>query len=118
MMQTATPIIRTDDYQRAKQFYTEQLGFACVEEAGEPVVGFGLFIRDQVRVFIEAWRGAEPEHDGWRAYFHVTSFDDLVAEFRAKDIPFFKEPYVTEYDMREFEVRDPDGNKLAFGADP
>ena len=118
MMETATPIIRTADYQRSKQFYTERLSFACVEEAGDPVVGFGIFTRDKVRIFIEAWRGAEPEHDGWRAYFHVTRFDELVAEFLAQKVAFFKDPYLTEYGMREFEVRDPDGNVLAFGADP
>ncbi|MEO0913055.1 MAG: VOC family protein, partial [Pseudomonadota bacterium] len=107
-LHSATPVLRTDDYQRSKAFYVDVLGFRCVEEAGEPVAGFGIFIRDKARVFIEAWIGAEPRHDRWRAYFHVTDLDPLAAEFRAKGgAP--SDIVRTEYDMREVTITDPDG---------
>ena len=117
MIHSATPVLRTDNYARAKAFYTDVLGFDCVEEAGEPVTGFGIFRRGAARIFVEAWNGAEAPHDRWRAYFHVTDFEALVSDLAARGAEFSKPPMTTEYNMREFEVTDPDGNVLAFGAD-
>lgn len=118
MIHSVTLILRTDDYQRAKAFYTDVLGFTCVNEAGDPVTGFGIFVRDKARIFVEAWIGAEDKIDRSRAYFHVTDFDALLAEFAAAGVPLAKDPHLTEYNMREFEIADPDGNIIAFGADP
>ncbi len=116
-LHSATPIIRTDNYQKSKAFYTDILGFCCVQEAGEPVTGFGIFIRDNARLFLEAWIGAEPAHGRWRAYFHVTDFEDHLAEIGTNGgTP--SDPVLTEYNMREFTIADPDGNVLCFGADP
>lgn len=113
----ATPVLRTGDYPAARAFYVDVLGFECCEEAGDPVVGFGIFRRGQARVFVEAWSGPEAPYDRWRAYFHVSSVDDLAREIRAAGGTLLKDPYVTEYGMRELEIADPDGNVLGFGAD-
>ncbi len=117
MIHSATPVLCTDNYPRAKAFYVDILGFDCVEEAGEPVTGFGIFRNGGARIFVEAWIGAEAPHDRWRAYFHTSEFDALMAEIKARGGTLSKAPHVTEYDMREFEIKDPDGNVLAFGAD-
>ncbi|MEM8787598.1 MAG: VOC family protein [Pseudomonadota bacterium] len=116
-IETATPVFRVSDYQRAKAFWTDALGFACVEEAGEPVTGFGIFRRDGARVFLVAWNGPEAAYDKWRAYFHVTDFEAHLAEVQGRT-PLSSDPVLTEYGMREFEVTDPDGNVVCFGADP
>ncbi len=118
MFEPATPVMRSDDYQASKAFYVDVLGFDCVGEAGDPVVGFGMFRRDSARVFVLAWDGAEAPYDRWRAYFHVRDVDELAASIIAAGWTLLLEPYVTEYGMREIEVRDPGGNVLAFGADP
>ena len=117
-MHSITPMIRVSDYQRAKTFYVDQLGFACVEEAGDPVVGFGIYVRKKVRIFLHAWDGAGEAWDNWRAYIYVTDMDALAGELTNKGMTLSKTPYVTEYGMREFEVIDPDGNVLCFGTDP
>lgn len=113
----ATPVFRVSDYQRARAFWTDVLGFSCIEEAGDPVTGFGIFKRDDARIFLIAWDGPEAGYTRWRAYFHVTEFDKMAAEFRAKTT-LSSDPVVTEYGMREFEVTDPDGNVVCFGSDP
>ena len=118
MMKSITPMLRVDDYARAKAFYVDELGFACVEEAGEPVAGFGIFVRDQIRIFLQAWDGAGEAYDNWRAWVYVTDMDALVAELDSKGVELSKRPYVTNYDMREFELIDPDGNVICFGTDP
>jgi len=116
-IRSATPVFRVSDYQRAKRFWTGALGFTCVQEAGDPVTGFGIYERDDARVFLMAWDGAEAAYTRWRAYFHVTAFDQVLADVRAAT-ELSSEPVLTEYGMREFEVTDPDGNVVCFGVDP
>ena len=117
-VETATPVFRVSDYPRAKAFWVDILGFSCVEEAGEPVTGFGIFRRDGARVFLTAWDGPEAAYDRWRAYFHVTGFDEVLADIGARGGVLSSDPVLTEYGMREFEITDPDGNVVCFGADP
>ena len=114
-LESATPVLRSGDYPRAKAFYVEVLGFTCVEEGGDPA-GFGIFIRDGARIFVEAWQGAEADYDRWRAYVHVDDLDALAAELGAR-VAFSRPVTETVYGMREFEVTDPDGNVICFGAD-
>ena len=116
-IESATPVLRSGDYARARDFYTRILGFRLAEEAGAPP-GFGIFIRDRARVFVEAYQGAEAPYHRWRAYFHVTGLDALAEEIRANGGSLIRGIERTEYDMREFEIADPDGNVLCFGADP
>ena len=116
-IESATPVFRVSDYPNAKAFWQGILGFECVQEAGDPVVGFGIYRRDKARIFLIAWDGPEAEYNRWRAYFHVTDFDALAAEIAAK-AKLTSEPTLTEYNMREFEIADPDGNVVCFGADP
>ncbi|NRB03061.1 MAG: VOC family protein [Rhodobacteraceae bacterium] len=112
----ATPVLRVSDYQRAKAFYMDVLGFKQINEAGDPVPGFGIFEAGSARVFLHSWDGAEAAYDGWRGYFYVPDMDGMIAHLQAKGLPF-KGPEDTFYGMREIEVTDPDGNVLCFGRD-
>lgn len=115
-LESATPVLRSDNYVRARSFYTETLGFRVAEEAGDPP-GFGIFVRDGARVFIEAYQGAEAPYHRWRAYFHVDEIQALAADLQARGAILSRAPNLTEYGMHEFEIADPDGNVLCFGAD-
>ncbi|WP_299297128.1 glyoxalase superfamily protein [uncultured Tateyamaria sp.] len=112
----ATPVLRVSDYQRAKAFYMDVLGFDVVNEAGEPVTGFGIFVAGGARVFLHSWEGPEAAWDGWRGYFYCPDLDAMIAKLTTLQQPF-KGPETTFYNMREIEVTDPDGNVLCFGQD-
>ncbi|MQQ09447.1 hypothetical protein GFB49_13345 [Epibacterium sp. SM1979] len=112
----ATPVLRVSDYQRAKTFYMDVLGFSVGMEAGEPIVGFGIFRVGKAQVFLTAGDGPAESYDGWRVYFYPEDFDGFVAALQEKQLAF-KGPTTTEYGMVEVEVTDPDGNVLCFGKD-
>ena len=113
----ATPVLRVSDYQRAKAFYTDVLRFdTVVNEAGDPVVGFGIFRAGSAQIFLHSWDGAGEPWDNWRAYFYVPDMEAMIAHLDACKQPY-KGPEVTPYGMREVEVTDPDGNILCFGQD-
>lgn len=113
---SSIPVLRVSDYERARAFWRDVLGFAVLEEAGDPVTGFGIFRRDQARVFLIAWDGSEAAYAGWRAYFHTDDIDDVMSALDGSATPY-SGPKVTEYAMREVEVSDPDGNVVCFGQD-
>ena len=112
----ATPVLRVSDYQRAKAFYRDVLGFEVQQEAGEPVTGFGILRAGAAQLFLIAWNGPEAEYDSWRVYLYPQDFAATVAAIRATGTPV-KGPTVTEYGMREVEVTAPDGNVVCFGQD-
>ncbi|KIN61541.1 Glyoxalase family protein [Sulfitobacter noctilucae] len=112
----AKPVLRVSDYQRAKTFYTEVLGFEPITEAGEPDPGFGIFRAGDAMIFLSAWDGAEVPYAGWRAHFYMDDLIELVAHLSAVSC-VFKGPTVTAYNMKEVEVTDPDGNVLCFGTE-
>ena len=116
MIRSATPVVRTGDYPRAHAFYTGILGFTCTEEGGAPAK-FGIFQRDKAVIYVNGHNGADAAYDHWRAHFHVDDLEAMAAEFAAKGLAPSRDIWTTVYDMREFEVTDPDGNVLCFGAD-
>lgn len=112
----ATPVLRVSDYQRAKAFYMDVLGFDVISEAGDPITGFGIFRAGTASVFLRAWDGPDAPYDEWRAYFFADDLPGLMAHLRDKGHAF-KGPTDQFYNMREIEVSDPDGNVLCFGTD-
>ena len=116
MIRSATPVFRTADYPKAHTFYTDVLGFTCTEEGGEPAK-FGIFKREGAVIFVNGHNGTDAPYDHWRAYFHVDNVEALSREIRDAGGVLSKDISTTVYDMLEFEITDPDGNVLCFGAD-
>lgn len=113
-----SPMIRVSDYERAKAFYMDVLGFdTVVNEAGAPKRGFGIFQAGNARLFLHAWDGPGAAWDNWRAYVYVRDLQGFVARLTQKGCAF-KGPEITWYGMQEVEVSDPDGNVLCFGTEP
>ena len=109
----ATPVVRTADYDRAKKFYEERLGFDCVEEGGDPP-RFGIFERQGARIFVNGWPSKVVRGEGWDAYFHVHRLDGWIEQIRARGLEV-PAAVVKPYGQREIELADPDGNRLCFG---
>ena len=112
----ATPVLRVADYETSKRFWVDLLGFAVIEEGGDPP-RFGIFRRGGAVVFVNAWDGVRTPHPaGWDAYFHVGDLEGFHAHL-SKQLQNLDPIRDTVYGMREFELQDPDGNRLCFGMD-
>ena len=113
----ATPVLKTGDYERARSFYIDILGFRLVEEGGDPP-RFGIFKQDGAVLFLDSWHGAPaPSEGGWTAYLHTDDAKVLCSQLTDKGATITRPLEDTSYGMREFEVTDPDGNILCFGSD-
>ena len=126
-----TPMIYSSDTSRLLDFFTTKLGFAVdarVPEDGAPqwarVKRGTCFLMIATPPndadFQDAWRelGNKSKNVSVRLYIGVDDVDKLHAEFKKKDVKFANntadDPIDRPWGAREFFVRDPDGNVLAF----
>jgi catechol 2,3-dioxygenase-like lactoylglutathione lyase family enzyme len=116
---TLIPMLSVSDLKRTMSFYGE-LGFDVLNSFGTPEPRWCMLGRDGVRIMFN-----QPPQDELDALpsrakdFQIFYFypDDVVALHAAwKNAGLHvSELRVTDYQMKEFELRDPDGYWLWFG---
>ncbi len=125
-LRTLIPMLSVSDLKRTMGFYCDRLGFKVLNTYGttygsaDPV--WCMLGRDGVKLMFN-FPGAYIETDlPCRAkdfqifYFYPDDVQALHAEWSATGVALTP-LRVTHYGMREFEIRDPDGYWLWFGAD-
>ena len=107
----ACPMFASADIHRSVAWYRDRLGFDVERDRSH----YGIVRRDMVEV---PFRPACGDHDGagGAAYFRVEDVDGLYRDMRgAAEGGAIAPPSERRGGMREFDVRDPDGNLLRFG---
>ena len=99
------------DVTAAVAYYTERLGFTCAFTWGEPPTMAGMLL-DRVQIFLE--RGTPPAQGGL-VYFVVADADELHAFHVASGVDVVEPPDARPWGLRDYTVRDLDGNALTFG---
>ncbi len=116
MEQTVIPQLRITDAKRSLQFYVDGLGFEIDwQHQFEP--GFPLFLsltRSGQTIFLTEHR--EDCEVGGAVYFLVPDTDVCHAAFVSRGVNA-PTPEDTPWGTREFQLRDPDGNRLRFACD-
>ena len=112
------PIVPVSNVARTVAFFTDTLGF----EARTQDEDFALVARQGAGVsLVRATdeQALEATRTNISAYIWVEDLDGLWAELEAKLTPLgdqrVRAPFVQDYGMREFHVKDPDGFLLFFG---
>lgn len=103
--------LRVRDVEAAARFYTERLGFFVGFTWGEPPRLAGVNL-DKVQVFLE--RGT-PDPEGTAVYFVVGDANALHDFHRANGVEVIEPLGDRDYHLRDYMVRDLDGNRLSFG---
>lgn len=106
------PIFASLDLDETAAFYESQLGFE--------VARLGTYLiarRDEMEIHF--WLATAPriaEHTS--CYIRGGQIVALYEEFRARGVPRLSDFTVRPWNMKEFNVHDPHGNLLRFGAAP
>jgi catechol 2,3-dioxygenase-like lactoylglutathione lyase family enzyme len=105
------PSLAVRDVSAAVGFYTTRLGFAPGFTWGEPprIAGVNL---GSVQIFLQE---GTPCPGGGEVFFVVGDADELYGFHRAGGVEVVEELDDREYGIRDYTVRDPDGNRLCFG---
>jgi uncharacterized glyoxalase superfamily protein PhnB len=111
----SAPYFPVADVAKLAAHYEETLGFQVDYSAGSPPV-FAIVSRDgfplMLRLVDDRSRVVPNEKQGgtWDAFFWVDDAEALCAELRDRGADIVYGPVVqTDYDMKEFAVRDPEG---------
>ena len=109
MLWQIMPELPCDDVAAAVRYYRDVLGFTVNHEQHD----IGVIDRDKQRILLIA---RTPEHRGiGSCYVYVRDSDALHADLIAKGADVRTEPVSRPWGLREFEVRDPDQNRITFG---
>jgi len=103
--------LAVSDVAAAVEFYTKKLGFWVAFTEGDPPTFAGVNLGD-VQIFL---RQATPCPDGGVVYFVVGDADELHDFHRANGVEIAQALDDRPYHIRDYSVRDLDGNYLCFG---
>jgi catechol-2,3-dioxygenase len=105
------PTLSVSEIGRARNFYTQRLGFVPVVTSGSTYLAVG---RDAAQIGLARVPKRTEAHRG-SCYFQVSGVDALYEEFLQKGVKMEKALATQPSKMREFTLKDPDGNTLMFG---
>ena len=106
-----TPRVPVSDVEKALSFYIERLGFALGWKWGNPLTHANV-CRDSIALDLIAASSARCGTA--MAYIQLNGVDAYFSELQGRSVES-TEPGDRAYGMRDFEVVDPFGNRLAFG---
>jgi predicted lactoylglutathione lyase len=109
-IENVTPILRVEDLEASRRYYIQTLGFSLDWDA------CGMISVSRDRKSIMLCEGEQGQPGTW-LWIGVEDADVFFAEFSAKGARIRSPPQNFSW-AYEFEVEDPDGHVLRFGADP
>ena len=108
------PVLAVTDMTRSLEHYTGALlfsvGFEWADAASEPI-RYAVLQNGDCEVHLALSETARPSV----AYVFVSGVEAYYQSVKAQDAPITCELEDQPWEMREFEVTDPDGNRLIFG---
>jgi hypothetical protein len=107
----ATATLRAGDVTALAEWYRDKLGFAITMSWGEPAE-YARVQRDAVELGI----GRLGESFGPSSVYAIVSgVDALYAEFVSRGVAMGRAISDAPYRMRDFDLFDPEGNRVCFG---
>ena len=110
----AATLFVVHDVLRAVAHYRDVLGFTVGFTWGDPVF-YGGVERDDVTIHFQASHETQRLAGQGAVNIFVTEVDALYDEFRSRGAQVVQPSGDRPYGMRDFDVDDPDGNRLTFG---
>lgn len=109
--ETVTPRLPVSDVEKALIFYLDKLGFALGWKWGNPLTHANV-CRDSIALDLIA---SPVDRQGTAmAYVQLSGVDVYFSELKQRNVAL-SDIANRPYGMRDFEVIDPCGNRLAFG---
>ena len=111
----AATILPVKDVARAMAFYTEKLQFELTFKWEDPPSYAVLKANDQIQIHLSGYGDlAEGRRPGGLFVF-VHDVDALYAHYLEQEVIIHAPLGNRQYQMRDFDILDPDGNLLTFG---
>ena len=112
----ASAVLVVRDVLRAAEHYRDALGFTIAFTYGEPAFYAGVE-RGHVNIHLHAAERSPRQPGQGAVYVFVDDVDAYHDQIRGRGADVVKPPQDYPYGMRDFDVRDRDGNQLSFGCE-
>lgn len=111
----AAQILHVKDVETSVHFYRDLLDFTVTFEWGEPAAYIILKANEQIQIHLS--KLDKPLTLPVRAvmYIFVEDIDTLYKEYVQRGVPIHHALGNRDYQMRDFDVIDPDGHLITFG---
>ena len=117
----AATVFLVSDVGATARWYRDLLGFEFNTFPSAEPFEWASVRRDNVEIMLQRAEGyAKADSDTlrpggvWNAYFYVTEVDTLYGEIKDR-VTVRRSPEDQPYQLREFEIADPNGYVLVFG---
>ena len=124
MIESHATVLLVDDVAGQIDYYIRKLGFEGHAWELNPQ-HYGYVSRDGCQIHFACFSHVRPKPnseavppDMFDLYIYVEEVDELHEELVERGAEILNGPVNTEYGMRDFRVRDPEGYVLAFGKVP
>ena len=110
----AATVFVVRDVLKSVEHYRDVLGFRAEFTYGQPTFYAGVE-RDNVTIHLQSASETtrQPGHGAVNVF--VTDVDGLYQELKSRGAKTLNEPKDYPYGMRDFDIEDPDGNRMCFG---
>ena len=115
-LQAFAAVFTVDDVAASIAYYRDKLGFRIDFTLGDPP-GYAIIERDCVSLHLMPATRAPATRGQSSIYVFAADLDRLYGELLSTSTPIEAAPQDYDYGMREFSVRDPDGNRITFGCE-
>lgn len=115
-LQAFAAVLTAEDVGRSLRFFADRLGFGVEFALGDPPE-YAILERDSVSIHLMPASRDRASLGRSSVYVFTADVDALHAELLALGCPIEVAPADFSYGMRETSVRDPDGNRITFGAE-
>ena len=111
-----SPILSVNNLLRSRDFYVKKLGFKVSFEWGNPPSYIGIE-RDDVTLHLSDAK--QSKHDSGKSNINIVTneVDRYFSRCQQHGVDIVIEPADREYGMRDFGIKDIDGNILNFGCE-
>ncbi|QQS11362.1 MAG: VOC family protein [Rhodospirillales bacterium] len=114
MLTGAAAVFVVRDIAAARDHYRDALGFDITFEWGAPL-RYVCLCRDEVQLHLLSAAGTRQSPGQGGLCVFVRDVDAVHAGLAARGARVVKPPATYDYGMRDFDVLDPDGNRITFG---
>lgn len=112
---SSNAIFHVSNIEESLDFYTKIIGFDIDFTFAEPIVYAGLKFGNECLHLSSQYPYNDNKGHG-SIYIVFESVDELYEKFVKKELEFLAHIEDREYGMRDFAIKDLDGNQIGFGA--
>lgn len=111
----AATIFHVANIEESIAFYVNKIGFKVTFTWDTPI-SYAVLKRGEVALHLATQeRSNNIKNSAPGLYVFVHDVDKVYHEFKDRDIKFHLDIADRDYHMRDFDIKDPDGNIIAFG---